>query len=328
MKIMIGPTDICGIGKILKREWERRGIEVTIELPTTTQDRIINFIKNLNADIWIYNYGEPWLPWFEDLRILAALRKKIIVIFHGCDIRKPDHVSNPFCQDCHICEKIVQYHMHDVTIAEYNRIMIGKFERYANKILARKEYAEQLHRKYEPFTLPIDLGEIQNVKTKHPLTVTHITSNPYINGSSYIIDTVKQLKKEGFRFRFIYRCKIPHDDVLKIIRSSDIVIDRVNSQQIGMLGLEVLAHGKCLVSSIPEYIPGYPATSSTIYEVLRYLLSKPGLIRADEARRRAYVAEHHDSRKVADEMLHDIIIPSVLKDWYRIHELLGVDNMP
>jgi hypothetical protein len=55
--------------------------------------------------------------------------------------------------------------------------------------------------------------------------IVHTPTRRVLKGTSYILNTIEQLQKEGLKFRFKLAENMSHEEVLKLYQEADIIID-------------------------------------------------------------------------------------------------------
>jgi glycosyltransferase involved in cell wall biosynthesis len=307
-KVFYGPIDL-GLNQIFKEEMQKQGYNVTtcnfvehknfgwkndIELKINkmgfleASNRVFNnFIKSLNYDIYHFKFGQSLLPWNLDLPILKILGKKIVMSYHGLDIRQ----LNRFKKD------------------KFNQIMVEKigysfFDEFKKTIRHHwiknwvdiitvstpdlLEFAKEAE--FVPEMAPLDrVQRNENLKPKNSnlITILHAPSHRGIKGTEYIIKSVNKLKREKFSVELLLAENIPADRMSEYFQKADIVIDQLLIGSYGVVTIEATLAKKPVICYIrndlrrfyPDDLPVLTASPDTLENVLRDLIK-------DKARRK------------------------------------------
>lgn len=237
------------------------------------------FLKIIREYNLLHFHFNSIFPLYLDFCIYRAMGKKIILHYHGDDIRGKSYKNwFSFLAD---------------------RIFVSTVDllKYA------PEGAEWVPN-------PIDLEKFPFVGTKNhagPVTIVHAPSHRQSKGTDLIIKAVKDLEEEGYQITFILVEGMPLSRAMEIYRSADIVVDQVNPR-IGLYGLvsiENMALGKPVLCSIhPEYefyLPDLPIVRvrpETLKDRLRMVIEDPDLRQGLGREGRQYVEKYHDAKKI------------------------------
>jgi len=248
------------------------------------------------------------LPRYLDLPVMRLLGKKMVMNYWGNDIRLESVAkkANPYYH-------LMGYNKDDsATVQRATRVA-----RYiSTAIIADHElydYVSPLFDRVAIVPQAIDTTRFEvafsNPGTKVPLVV-HSPSDRNIKGTRYVLEAVDRLRKRH-RFEFRLLEGLPHEEVIRITREADLVIDQVLLGVYGIFSMEAMALGKPVLCYIREdlvdtFPPGLPIVNANPYTLateLEKLLVDPSL-RVELGRRgRQYVERHHDSRVVARKLL-------------------------
>lgn len=258
--------------------------------------------------------------YLRDLWILKKLGKTIYVTYQGDDARQKDYCLQ------HFKITFMKYVPKNYNLPgsdEYKRWSISQFDKYADEIFSvNPDLLNVLpaSAKFIPYT-NIDIQEWipTPLKTnKKKIVIIHAPTDRLIKGTSFILESVQQLKKEGFNFEFKLIENITHDKVKELYKNADLVIDQLLAGWYGGFAVELMALGKPVIAYIRKsdlkYIPKkmkkelpiINATPTTIYSVLKqYLTVKKHLLPEIGKKSRLYVEHWHDPVKVA-KVINDI----------------------
>ena len=131
-----------------------------------------------------------------------------------------------------------------------------------------------------------------------------------VKGTKYVLEAIEQLKKE-YVFDFILVENKSNKEAYEIYKDADIIIDQLLLESHGVLAVECMALGKPVLCRMDEklmkYYDGIPILNTDpeyLYYNLKLLLENPELRIELGKKGRKYVEEVHDSRKIAQRLLH------------------------
>jgi hypothetical protein len=186
-------------------------------------------------------------------------------------------------------------------------------EKYSNIIFSCPDQSSLALRPYFHLKVPIDLSKyiFNNTKNIVPVIV-HIPSAPLLKGSPIFEKVMKELKDEGLQFEFKSVINIPNSEVIKLLTNADILLDEIYMHGPGMLGIEAMATGCCVVVKYLETSPAsfrppvVNVNESSVKEKVRELiLNKP--LRDDLiARGRKFVEIHNDVDMVCKSIISQL----------------------
>lgn len=321
MKIFHGTTEIAGQMGILSKALTKKGhcsvgyntfhsyLGYKDFLVNTDQRGLVEKVPQIleDYDLFHFHYGTTLSPDFTDLSEIKKRNKKMIMHHWGNDVRfhEQARIHNPYVytgdsppnEDIHAkLMKITQY---------IKEAIVQDYEVY--------DYVKDYYDKVHVVPIAIDLTHFQphypSVDKDRPL-ILHAPTNPKFKGTCYIEKTIKRLKEE---FDFDYRRieKMNHEEVIKLYRDADIIIDQVLCGSYGLLSVESMALGKPvltfirpdLISSFPLDLPIVNANPSNLFEKVKRLLDNPELRRELGVRGRKYVEKVHSHNLVADQLI-------------------------
>ena len=339
LRIFVGPVEIASIVGLLANALRSQNIRVTAVTTRTSPffdgmkyDRVLNFQGNIlqrifrhlyyflkfffQHDVFIFLFGATLLPYNLDLPFLKLFRKKTVMWFLGSDIRHYESVQATI-------EKLgIKYRQSEdmresPDRVEQKKAMIRKIEKYVDYIICGPSNAQLLTRDYlgrdmeSRIYLPLDVENIRynNIPNEKPVLM-HCPSKRAFKGTSYVLQTVEQLKNKGYVFEFRLFENTSNVAVRETLTQADIAIDQLLAAGPGMFATEAMAAGCAVLGgNIPE-ISGYPrelpiihTDPDNLYGNLKMLLENPELRRELGEKGRKYVEKYHDSRKIADDIL-------------------------
>jgi glycosyltransferase involved in cell wall biosynthesis len=263
------------------------------------------FFRSLGRyDVFHIHFGLSLLPRNLDLPLLRLLRRRLVMEFHGSDIRQgPQWLSlNPYA-------RYFPGYAERPWIAQQAQ----RYVRQATDIIIHDAellpYVPAEARKLHIVPLRIDLERFpfraEKPRRSRPL-IAHIPSSTGINGTPYIEEVLERLSQQrDFDYTLIQG--VSQDEARVLCRDADIVIDKMLLGTYGMLSIECLALGtpvvcyirEDLLADFPPELPVVRATLDTLEAVLTDLIDQPKW-RLEAARRgRRYVENYHDCTRVA-----------------------------
>lgn len=321
MKIFHGTTEIAGQMGILSSALTKKGhysvgyntfhsyLGYKDFLINTDQKGLEEKVPQIleDYDLFHFHYGTTLSPDLSDLPKIKKRNKKMIMHHWGNDVRfhEQARIHNPYVYtgDSPPNEDI---HAKLMKITEYiKEAIVQDYEVY--------DYVKDYYEKVHVIPIAIDLAHFQphypSLDKGRPL-ILHAPTNPKFKGTQYVEETIERLKEEyDFDYRRIE--KMNHEEVIKLYRDADIIIDQVLCGSYGLLSVESMALGKPvvtyirpdLISSFPTDLPIVNANPSNLFEQVKRLLDNPELGREFGIRGRRYVEKVHSHDIVADQLL-------------------------
>lgn len=276
----------------------------------------VEFVKALFIyDVFIFIYGSSFFLWnYFDYPILKFFKKKIVCAFCGCDVRHWSAFDQEFeslglnisslsvCKQCDT--KSICRLREKVRTVQYS-------ERYSELILSQRTMSQLLTMPYMRINVPLALDEYEfNIPARDVPVVIHAPTSRTIKGTDYILAAVDRLKREGVKFEFRIIEQTNNLELRKILSDSDIVVDFLFIQTVGVLALEAMATGNAVLSGvmkdyelIPDGCPVVAITHDSVYDNLkRIVLDKTFRLSLAIAGRK-FVETYHDHIKVAKQIL-------------------------
>lgn len=242
---------------------------------------LYNFVKiSFQYDILHFHISSLH-PMGLDLIIWKALGKKVIMHYHGSEIRnkKQPLLQKYFADKCVVSTP-------DLLAFVPNSIWLPN---------------------------PIDTKKYISVEPNqqaHKLRILHAPSKRSLKGTEYVLQAIEKLKTEGYNIEFILLENVSHDEVLKQIRLSDIIVDQLILGWYGVFSIEGMCIGRPVLCYIrqdllemhPE-LPILNTTSESIYANLIKLIENPEQRIELGTQGRRYVEKLHDFRAIAKELI-------------------------
>lgn len=254
-------------------------------------------------ELFHFRFGATFMGDKRDLKMMADLGKKMVVHHCGDEVRTMSiaRTLNPYMQRREAwTEERIQNNI-SILSKYIEHVIINDHE----LLPYVEDYFENVH--IVPYAF--DARQIQPV---YPLAKTvplivHAPSHRNVKGTRYVIEAVQRLQKEGKKFNFRLVEKMPHQQAMRLIQQSTIVIDQLTVGTYANLSMEAMAMGKPVICYIrddlrhtfPSDLPIVSANPDTIYEVLRDLLDRPNDWGTLGIQGRRYMEHQHSYAKVA-----------------------------
>lgn len=156
------------------------------------------------------------------------------------------------------------------------------------------------------------------------VVVSHAPNHRGVKGTEYILEAIKDLRKEGFNIGFLMLEGVSNDTVKEnFSQKVDIVVEALVLQGYGMTGLEAMASGLPVVTNLTNEIytkvfrdysflnecPAVAANTENIKNSLRTLVENPSLRAALGKAGREYAVKYHSTE--AGGIVFDRIIRKI-----------------
>lgn len=259
-------------------------------------------------DVLHFHYGASLLrPPFRaiDARMARALGKRVVVEFHGSDVRMPslERARNP----------------HYVQLdGEDDRAARERMRRWA---AITDGHTIQCDHSLDLFLRPFFphihvVGHRVDTRRLAPAypdpaarvpVLVHSPSDLAVKGTRFVRAAVDALRADGLRFEYVEVHGVGQRRALELYRRADLVVDQLCAGSHGVFAVEAMSLGKPVVcyilpelrSTFPDDLPLIQADPRSIVDVLREWLTRPRA-RAQRGREsRAYAERVHDVRVVA-----------------------------
>lgn len=281
-------------------------------------------------NVFHFHFGYSLIPYGLDLFWLKIMKKKVIMEYHGNDIRYYYNREKPryYPYSTLVIRKKRAIKVNN-RVLKYADLVITHDEELKRHIPHKKIYIVPLRmnvNKFEPIYPPIE---------KQKICIVHAPSDYISKGSKYVIEAVEVLKKK-YDIEFLLVEKKTQQEAFEIYKKADIIVDQLFAQTYGVFAIEAMAMGKPVVgwitdemrATFPKTMPIVSATIDNLAEVLENLI-KDGDIRNKLGKAgRKYVEDYHDYRKIA-KVLIDVysnkIEPMSTLDSFEYTKLQKVD---
>lgn len=261
-----------------------------------------------NHDVLHFHYGQSLLrePFrAADARMARALRKRVVIEFHGSDVRMPslERARNP----------------HYVRLdGEDDALATERMRRWS---AITGGHTIQCDHSLDLFLAPhfehihvvghrVDTRRVDPVypaaSTRVPVVV-HAPSVLAVKGTRFVRASIEALQADGVPLEYVEVHGAGQAEAQALYRRADLVIDQLCAGSHGVFAVEAMSLGKpvvCyllpeLVGTFPPDLPLIGASPETLTEVLAEWLADPAA-RVERGRAsRAYAERRHDARAVA-----------------------------
>lgn len=243
--------------------------------------RFIVFLEFAGKYDVYHFHGGTLLPKGIDSILWKILNKKIIVHHHGSELRFKSE--------------------------EY------VYSKFADKILVSTPDLLEWSPNAIWLPNPIDTKEYESVELNsqiHKLKILHAPSSRGIKGTEYVIQAINKLKENGYMIEFILLENVSHNEVLKQIMLSDIVIDQLILGWYGMFSIEAMCMGRpvlCYIkndlANIYKNLPILNTNPNILYDNLTKLIEDEGLRMELGILGKKYAEEVHGSKIIAERLI-------------------------
>lgn len=273
-------------------------------------------IRIFRAILWadVIHWHFEWaMPAALDVLWAKLLKKKIVVEFHGSDIRIPsiEAIDNSYYAE------VIRLHP-ELSDPDKNSIKRQNIFGQAGAIAIVPYPAMLAHVRPNLFRgvycvlHRIDLDkyvpQFPQVNQNCP-NIAHMPSRPLLKGTRYVEKSLFELKN-NFTFNYQINSDVTHETATTLIRNCDLYLDQFILGSYGVASVEAMAMGKPVVCYIkpafkrlyPTDLPIVSTSAEELQKNLRLLIANPQLRYDIGQASRKYAEEHHDTRKVALEL--------------------------
>lgn len=261
-------------------------------------------------DVFIFLYDRSFFLTL-DLAILKMLRKKVIVVCMGSDIR-PAYMDGLFIQN--IGPKSVR-NTHIRSMIQFLSIRVS--ELFADAIISSPTISQFQRREYIEWLsmgIPMSPPEAKKEprKTTDSIRILHSPSNPVVKGSDRIEEIIGRMIQKGYPIVFVTVKNRPHSEVIEELKKADLVIDQMYSDspmatfvaEAAMYGVPALVGGYFAENGTANaQIPTIVCTPDKMEETLEGLLKDREGLKAKGEEASAFIDQNWRSSSVAERYL-------------------------
>lgn len=260
-------------------------------------------------DAFVFVFGDTLLPRNLDVPILWLLRKDLVFIFLGSDVRHWEATEQ------HRAKVGLAYYdgyRERPAPAAVRRLRIA--ELFGSVTYMQPSYAEAAIAPYMHAPLAMDVGRYQARMPDNEIPiVVHAPSRRALKGTAEILEALERLREGGVAFELRLLENVPNDQVLEMLAEADVVADEVREAHYGMLALEgmasacaVLAGNRPDIVPVPWPRPIIHLSPENLAEELRKVLTDRDHRLAVASQGPTFVAAHHERSSVAKRILEDL----------------------
>ncbi len=267
------------------------------------------------ADV-IHWYWGPFMPHTADLRLLRLFRKKIIVQWHGSDIRIPEIAmeDNPYYREVYESKRYEYAHLESFAQSRSRQELFSKLKAvpivYQELVpfLQKDLFEKHFVIKHRIDTRTFTPAYPDPLKAKPH--VVHVSSQYYTKGTDKVIEILEELSKNDYcTYKII--SNETRQEVLRQVSEADIFLDQFIIGEYGLASVEAMAFGKPVITyirpknmeTLPSDFPMMNASLDTLKEALIRLIQNPEERKQMGQKSRNYVEKNHDSSVVISQLV-------------------------
>lgn len=303
---------------------------------------LLFFLKSIfRYHVFVFNYGSSFFPrrsdylssergilrsfkefakaFLEglDLFVLKKLKKKIVFVFQGSDVRPNIYTASLL--DMIDSSNIEKLKANDF----FSRRWVKIVDKYSDAIYylnpdlgrwlpTRATFIPYSHVNFRDH-------HFSGLSTGKYFRIAHAPSHRGIKGTQVVLQVIDRLTSAGLKFEFDLIENVPNPIAWERYKKADLVVDQLKIGWYGGLAVEAMALGKPVVCFIddndlqfvdPALIVDLPlirADASSLYSVLFRILSSPKSHLEEIAMRsRTFVEKWHDPLKIEVKLLNEL----------------------
>jgi hypothetical protein len=332
-RIFIGYNNEAGVGSRLKEGFAKLKYKADfysfhkhsfgykadkiVKLPEVRIFKILKmiyftFFLAINFDYFIFISSGSLFRGRYDLRFFRFLKKPLMIIHTGCDIRIPEKVKDLKWNPCERCTTEYKDYVNCKISEKEKTLEIEK--QLFDFIVIPAELSSSMIAEHYLMHWPVDLtnfpdSNLQSFTTKKRLKILHAPSNEIYKGSKYIYNAIEQLKdKYDFEFKIVKN--LPIQELYEEILSSDLIIDQMGGYY-GLLSIESMALYKPVVvyiydqiwSDIKNDCPLINANPDNLYHILEDIILNPEQLEIIGKKSREFVEKYHSDEVIATNLI-------------------------
>jgi glycosyltransferase involved in cell wall biosynthesis len=316
LRVAVGPADPAGCGSALVSGLRELGVdaELAVTFPHPfgfPADRVVRGRARLaygasapfTHDV-LHFQSWSWLPRDLDVQLARALRRTVVINFHGDDCRLYTLTRALFPRQAQVGDG-----RGDAAV----RRRLGRLGRIAHAAIVKDlELATYVYPFFERVFLVASPVQAHLLEQPAPLrdaarpVVLHAPSDPRYKGTRAIERAIESVQKVApLEFRLI--SGVTHGRLQEELRAADIVVDQLDAVATGVFALEAMAAGKPVLaeydpSILPPFqrdVPIVRVSPQTLADRLAELVSDVDRRRELGAAGRRYVERVHGPTRVA-----------------------------
>lgn len=248
-----------------------------LPFPLKYAERLLSLSKVVDDyDVLHFHYSSL-VPFEFDLPLWKMLGKRIIMHFHGDDIRNKGEGL--------ICS------------------------RFADRVLVSTPDLLAWSRRAVWLPNPIDLNKYQFIGAKEhvgSIKLVHAPSFRTAKGTEHVLKAVDDLQEEGYDVELILVENMAHNEALEQYKRADVVVDQLLLGWYGVFAIECMALGKPVLvyirNDLYSYLNDMPLIDTTPFKLkedLKMLIKDASLREYIGIKARKYVEQAHSSDEIA-----------------------------
>jgi hypothetical protein len=278
---------------------------------------IFFFVNVWKFDYFIYIWYSTYLPFRLDQFLLKLLGKPFCIVYCGDDIR-----FRPIALRCEE-EKYGIKRFDAVSRKKYldgcgQKDFIKKiFRSTISNLLTKNIFSSKslstltlrpFYKIFKPFYIDISSNLVKNER----ITIVHAPTDSVVKSSDFIIETLEEVKKEGYDFDIILLKNQPNDMVLHTLAHAHIAIDQISGLP-GRFALEAMISGCAVLGGNKHYyenkcseIPVIDIVfdKNDLKKKIITLLEDPGLIKELGEKGKKYIKKYHTGSMTVSQMVN------------------------
>lgn len=226
---------------------------VPLELPNLNSILIFTNLLFKNQ-LYIYVWNNTFLPFYIDFWILKLLKKNIISMHCGDDVRYrrlQNHFESTNNSGLHFPTS--EFNLHQF-LELIDKLLFVKISSRFTEVISTLDQATLQEISYHQFVFPQPrILNSLNVIHNKIVNIIHAPSDRDIKGTQFVLDAIKILEKTNLSFEFELLENIPNHIVLEKLANADIVIDQPGVHA-ARLAVEAMSCNCCVIGgNNPNY---------------------------------------------------------------------------
>ena len=284
-------------------------------------EKIYNYIWNnlyLIKCFFLFNvfhfyFGKSLSRFQLDLPFYHFFGKKVIFHYLGLDVQLYQSTVEKYkINNVHFIFDAKSGKKHDRIISK--RLNFEK--RFTDlQMVCAPCYSEFVHGSIV-LPLAIDLNEYIYSPRQIPendITIMHAPTSRNNKGTSFILDAIDRLIKEGYKINMLLIENISHQQLKEKYKECDIFVDQIVAGWYGTASIEAMAIGRVTVCFLRESyfehinfgatIPIVNADPDNIYEVLKQLINEKEKLPLIGEKSRIFVEKEHNLKLLTEKLI-------------------------
>jgi glycosyltransferase involved in cell wall biosynthesis len=329
-RIFHGLHNIAGIPSIMARAERKLGLASTAvcfpsagfgyrgdieESPTARRSVLTErFERHAEAfDVFVFHFGSSLAnESLVDIPLLKRMGKRVILYFHGCDIRDSAETIRKYeFSACKVCRP---------RRCNANReLALEMAMRQADAVWVSTPDLLEFVPGAELFPQPLELERfpLRNAQADvieaqgDPVVLVHAPSSAMLKGSRHVIRAAEAIRARGEPLELLLLQGLTHEELRSRIAGADIAVDQLLIGSYGMFAVEAMATGIPVICYLrddlrdlyPELPPLLSANPLTIEQTIIAMMNDPERCQSATIAGRAYVVRHHSADVAARRSL-------------------------